>query len=96
MAINPESLKNLKPGNKRGPAKTTKLLKDAIIQAATEAGGEDGMVGYLRLQAVENPGPFLSLLGKVLPMQVEGAGENGEHVHEVRWVIAARPADNNT
>lgn len=83
MAINPESLKNLKPGNKRGPAKTTRLLKDAILQAATEAGGDDGMVGYLRVQAKENPGPFLSLLGKVLPMQVEGSGENGAIV--IKW-----------
>ena len=79
MAINPESLKNLKAGNKRGPAKTTKLLKDAILEAAQAAGGEGGMVGYLTLQATENPGPFLALLGKVLPMQISGPGENGEH-----------------
>ena len=72
MAINPESLKNLRPGNKRGPNKTTALLKDAILQAAEAAGGPGGMVGYLTLQAQENPGPFMSLLGKVLPMQVTG------------------------
>ncbi len=83
MAINPESLRNLKPGNKRGPAKTTKLLKDAILQAAQEAGGDEGMVGYLRVQAIENPGPFMSLLGKVLPMQVEGTGDNGAIV--IKW-----------
>jgi hypothetical protein len=29
-------------------------------------------VGYLTTQAVLNPGPFMSLLGKVLPMQVTG------------------------
>jgi hypothetical protein len=42
----------------------------------------------------------VALLKKVLPdlasVEVSGTGENGEHVHEVRWVIAARPADNNT
>lgn len=71
MARNPESLKNLRPGNKRGPAKTTALLKDAILKAADQAHPE-GMVGYLTQQAQENPGPFMSLLGKVLPMQVTG------------------------
>lgn len=60
-------------GRKKGtPNKTTALLKDAILQAATLAGGRDGLVGYLHVQATENPGPFMSLLGKVLPMQVTG------------------------
>jgi len=35
-------------------------------------------VSYLEEQATENPGPFMSLLGKVLPMQVEGTGKDGE------------------
>ena len=54
------------------PNKTTALLKDAILQAAQNAGGKAGLVGYLERQAADNPGPFLSLLGKVLPMQVTG------------------------
>ncbi len=69
------------PGRPKGvPNKTTQLLKDAILQAAQDAGGEGGMVGYLTLQAQENPGPFMSLLGKVLPMQID-AGEGGIHIH---------------
>lgn len=52
--------------------KTTALLKDAILQAAEEAGGKDGLVGYLKVQAMANPGPFMALLGKVLPTQVDG------------------------
>lgn len=70
--------KNLFDGSKPGPGrpkgmpnKTTTLLKDAILQAATEA-GEGNMVNYLRMQAAASPGPFLTLLGKVLPMQVVG------------------------
>lgn len=59
-------------GRKKGtPNKTTALLKDAILQAATEA-GEGSLVDYLTKQATENPAPFMSLLGKVLPMQVTG------------------------
>lgn len=64
------------PGRPKGmPNKTTALLKDAILKAATDAGNGD-MAEYLKQQAIANPGPFLSLLGKVLPMQVTGA--NGE------------------
>lgn len=67
------------PGRPKGsPNKTTKLLKDAILLAAQRAGGagEEGLVAYLEKQAKENPGPFMSLLGKVLPMQVTGDPDN--------------------
>lgn len=61
------------PGRPKGsPNKTTAILKDAILQAAEAAGGNGGMVGYLTLQATENPGAFMTLLGKVLPMQIAG------------------------
>jgi hypothetical protein len=74
------------PGRPKGiPNKTTALLKDAILKAAEQAGnkvGNDGLVSYLEVQATENPGPFLSLLGKVLPMQV--TGEGGGHIL-VQW-----------
>lgn len=59
--------------------KTTALLKDAILKAAEAAGnkyGKEGMVSYLTAQADENPAAFMSLLGKVLPMQVIGDQEN--------------------
>jgi len=64
------------PGRPKGlPNRTTALLKDAILQAATEA-GEGDMVAYLKVQAVANPGPFMALLGKVLPLQVIGDADN--------------------
>lgn len=63
-----------KTGRAKGtPNKTTALLKDAILKAATDAGDGD-MAAYLKQQAKENPGPFMALLGKVLPMQVTGEG----------------------
>lgn len=61
------------PGRPKGmPNKTTALLKDAILKAAENAGGDAGVVGYLTVQAKENPGPFMTLLGKVLPTQIVG------------------------
>lgn len=57
---------------KGAPNKTTTLLKDALLLAATQAGGKDGLVGYLKKQALENPQAFLPQLGKVLPLQLTG------------------------
>lgn len=78
----PENLTNAGKGRPKGAVnKTTALLKDAILQAAERAGnkvGDDGLVSYLEMQAEANPGPFMSLLGKVLPMQIAGTGEDGE------------------
>ena len=72
------------PGRPKGsPNKTTALLKDAIIQAAERAGnkvsedGQGGLISYLEQQAAANPGPFMSLLSKVLPMQIEGEMKHG-------------------
>ena len=50
------------------PNKITGELKEMILQALDEAGG----VNYLRAQAKENPRAFISLLGRVLPLQVTG------------------------
>jgi hypothetical protein len=62
------------PGRPKGlQNKTTILLKDALLQAATEAGGKAGLVGYLKTQAIKNPGFFMQQLGKILPLQVTGA-----------------------
>lgn len=73
------------PGRPKGSQnKTTALLKDAILKAAQNAGGgQDGLVNYLTTQATANPGPFMSLLGKVLPMQVTGE-DGGALVVEIR------------
>lgn len=59
------------PGRPKGvPNKNSGLLKDMIMQALSDAGG----VGYLTTQAHENPKAFLSLVSRVLPMQVTGEG----------------------
>jgi hypothetical protein len=68
-------------GRQKGtPNKVTALLKDHIIEAAKKAGGggPNGVVNYLNQQAKANPGPFMSLLGKVMPMQIEGTGDDGK------------------
>ena len=70
--------------------KTTSLLKDAILQAATQAGNGD-LAAYLEKQATANPGPFMALLGKVLPMQVAGDPDAPLVLRIIRQIV--RPGD---
>lgn len=54
------------------PNKTTKALKDMILQALANVGGE----AYLASQAAKNPNAFLALVGRVLPLQVKDGGDD--------------------
>lgn len=49
--------------------KTTGAVKEMILAALDRAGGAE----YLLTQSRENPTAFMTLVGKVLPMQVTGA-----------------------
>lgn len=84
-------LANLTGGSRKGkPNKNTALLKDAILQAATKAGGKEGLVGYLQKQATESPAAFLTLLGKVLPMQVTGKDDGPIEIRVTRQIVGAQ------
>lgn len=69
------------------PNKFTALLKDDILGAAEDAHPK-GRRAYLTHQAQENPTAFLTLLGKVLPMQV--TGEDGG---AIRLIVSAEDAE---
>jgi len=72
------------PNNGRGGRpkgarnKVSGLLKDAILQAAIQAGadhgeeGDDHLVAYLTHMAKTQPAAFCGLLGKVLPLTLAG------------------------
>jgi hypothetical protein len=56
------------------PNKTTRILKEAILLAAELEGndtkGKDELIGYLRMVARTEIPSFCTLLGRVLPLQV--------------------------
>lgn len=77
-----------KPGQgKRGPNKITVEVKKMIEDALAGVGGTD----YLMRQAEENPGPFMALVGKILPKEIkaEHCGEVG--IQLIQRVIVNHP-----
>jgi hypothetical protein len=72
------------------PNKVTTELKEMILSALDGAGG----VEYLKQRALDTPGPFLGLVGKILPLQV--TGEDGKAVPvAVTFVIQKQPGSDN-
>lgn len=69
-------------GRQKGsPNKLTKQLKDMILEALDESGG----VEYLKQTAIDHPTAFLTLVGKVLPLQVTGEGGGPLTVEIIRF-----------
>jgi hypothetical protein len=70
-------------GRQKGSTnKLTGELKEMILEAANQA-HPDGAVGYLKARSQDQPVAFMSLLGRVLPLQ--GPGPQGEHTLLVGW-----------
>lgn len=82
-----------KKGERRGgrakgtPNKLTRSIKQAIEIAFETVGGPD----YLAKMAVEQPAAFMTLLGKVLPTQLEHSNPDGTMSAPTRIVIEAAP-----
>ena len=81
-----------KPGERRGGRqkgtqnKATTDIKEMVLGALQDVGGR----AYLAARAIDSPGPFLTLVGKVLPLQL--TGENGAPIAvDFRWADATSP-----
>ena len=77
--------------------KASGILKEAILKAAIKAGnqlGEDGLVSYLEAQALKNASSFLTLLGKVLPAELNSDGQELKTVTKIELVaLSPSPKD---
>lgn len=72
------------------PNKTTRAIKEAVLLAAEEVGsdgkGAEGLTGYLKSLAVNEPKAFAGLLGRVIPLQVTGAEDGPVQIQVVSGV----------
>lgn len=78
------------PGRPPGtPNKATAQLKDMILQALDNSGGVDYLVE--RANDPKTATAFLTLIGKVLPMQIAGDPENPIGISIIERVIVKKP-----
>jgi hypothetical protein len=83
-----------KTGRVRGSNnQKTVILKDALMLAGELAGDEikkdSGLVGYLVHLALNKPDLYVSMLSKVIPLQVTGTASDG--ALEIRWLPPQEP-----
>lgn len=87
-----ESTKKLPPnagkGRQKGvPNKTTQAAKDAIALAADRLGGAERLVEWAKEDPANERAFWTTIYPKLLPLQVNGAGAEGEHIHKIVRVI---------
>lgn len=78
----PHPLKGRKPpmagiGRKKGAQNVlTRVIKEAVVDAAAQIGedgkGRNGLQGYLKRLALHEPRSFATLLGRIIPIQIQG------------------------
>lgn len=73
----PKNLTHAGKGRPKGAInKTTREVKEAILQVFDDIGGVEAFAAW----ASRNPTEFYKLYGKLLPIQLQGAGSKGEFV----------------
>lgn len=69
------------PGRPKGSQnKTTREAKDAIAEAAEVLGGAARLVEWVREEPANERIFWGTIYPKLLPVQLKGTGENGEHL----------------
>lgn len=75
---------------KGSPNKATAAVKDMILQALANKGG----IEYLEKQADENPTAFLTLVGKIIPTQLNAELETGKRLSKIiREIVSPHHQD---
>ncbi len=67
---------------KGSPNKATKTAKEAIALAAEGLGGTDRLIAWAQEDPLNERAFWSSIYPKLLPLQVSGPGENGEHLFQ--------------
>ncbi|MGL5733501.1 MAG: hypothetical protein ACRCYS_01435 [Beijerinckiaceae bacterium] len=81
------NLTNAGKGRPKGAVnKTAKAAKDAIADAAEKLGGTNRLVAWAKEDVLNERAFWSTIYPKLLPLQVNGAGEGGEHIHAIKWI----------
>lgn len=72
--------------------KVTRAAKDAISIAAEELGGADRLVEWAKEDPANERAFWTTIYPKLLPLQVNGAGEDGQHVIETIKRVVIDPS----
>lgn len=76
-----ENLTRKGAGRPKGSVnKTTAAAKDVISQAANELGGAARLLAWAKEDPANERAFWATIYPKLLPLQVHGAGEQGEHL----------------
>jgi hypothetical protein len=67
------------------------LIREMACEALSQVGGVD----YLARVAESHPGPFLSLLGKILPVQLTGDGGGPISIARIELVALGSDSTNS-
>jgi len=84
------------PGAGRKPGSrnlTSQKLRELVFKALEQQ--EGGAIGYLKMQAVQEPRAFLSLLGKLLPTQITGEDGDPVRITQIELVPLERQCGEN-
>ena len=75
---------NAGKGRPKGASnKTTKAAKDAIAEAAEKLGGVNRLVKWAKEDVLNERAFWSTIYPKLLPLQVAGSGEEGEHIFRI-------------
>jgi hypothetical protein len=78
---------------KGSPNKTTALAKEAIATAAEGLGGTERLIAWAKEEAKNEHAFWTAIYPKLLPLQVAGPGDDGEHLHSFVERRIVRPGN---
>lgn len=91
-ATNTKIVSNRKPpnagmGRPKGAAnKTTAAAKEALQTVFDNLGGVEALERWVKSDPDNQKAFYVQVWPKLLPLQVNGAGDQGEHIHAIKWI----------
>lgn len=79
---------NAGKGRPKGvPNKLTLAAKECIQQAFESLGSTEGLVTWCQKDPDNQKAFYTQIWPKIVPLQVNGSGDDGEHIHEIVFKV---------